>query len=413
MVELSPFRAIRYASGGDLSRVLAPPYDVIDAVEQGQLYDRDPHNIVRIDLNRAETSDHSESRYERAAEFLSRWQKEGVLTLDDRPSIYVLAQTFVGPDGVERTRTGFSAWCAAGPGWGPGSVQDWGDLACVFGAYRDSGGEVFGLIAAVQKELPLATAQQGKVRNHLWRVPEGPITAAISAALAQRKLYIADGHHRYETGLAYRDERRAAESSPRPDAGYEHILMFSAAVEDPGMVIFPTHRLVHSLARFELEAVLTELRRYFEVRALGPQSERAQEALAAEKKNSAFLLSTREAKHLLVLRGDAPLGAVATLPAHPALRELDVSVLHAVVLETILGVTPEAQASQANLRYSKDWGEAFTAPEKDATVAAALLMNPTEIEEVIAVAESGEVMPQKSTFFYPKIPTGLVLYPLG
>ncbi len=351
MVELSPFRAIRYASGGDLSRVLAPPYDVIDAVEQGQLYDRDPHNIVRIDLNRAETSDHSESRYERAAEFLSRWQKEGVLTLDDRPSIYVLAQTFVGPDGVERTRTGFFSKARLVP-FDEGSILPHertlrgpkvdrlklyratkANLSPIFGAYRDSGGEVLGLIAAVQKELPLATAQQGKVRNHLWRVPEGPITAAISAALAQRKLYIADGHHRYETGLAYRDERRAAESSPRPDAGYEHILMFSAAVEDPGMVIFPTHRLVHSLARFELEAVLTELRRYFEVRALGPQSERAQEALAAEKKNSAFLLSTREAKHLLVLRGDAPLGAVATLPAHPALRELDVSVLHAVVLE--------------------------------------------------------------------------------
>lgn len=431
MVELSPFRAIRYASGGDLSRVLAPPYDVIDAVEQGQLYDRDPHNIVRIDLNRAETSDHSESRYERAAEFLARWQKEGVLTLDDRPSIYVLAQTFVGPDGVERTRTGFFSKARL-VAFDEGSILPHertlrgpkvdrlklyratkANLSPIFGAYRDPKGEVLGQLAAVQQELPLATAQLGKVRNHLWRVPEGPVTAAISAALGQRKLYIADGHHRYETGLAYRDERRAAEPTPRPDAGYEHILMFSAAVEDPGMVIFPTHRLVHSLARFELEPVLAELRRYFEVRPLGPESDRAQAALSAERKNNAFLLATRGARHLLVLRSDAPLGSIAALPAHPALRSLDVSVLHAVVLETILGVTPEAQASQANLRYCKDWAEALGAPEKDPSVAAAFLMNATKIDEVIAVAESGEVMPQKSTFFYPKIPTGLVLYPLG
>ncbi|MFO0728604.1 MAG: DUF1015 domain-containing protein [Myxococcota bacterium] len=430
MVDLSPFAAIRYAAGPDLSKVLAPPYDVIDAAEQDALYQKDPHNIIRIDLNRAETSDHPDSRYGRAAEILASWQASGVLRAEERPSIYVLAQSFVGPDGAQRTRTGFFSRARL-VRFDEGQILPHErtlrgpkldrlklyratrtNLSPIFGAYRDPRREVLSILEEAKRAEPIATAVMAKVENRLWRIAEGPETRAISEKFREKKLYIADGHHRYETGLAYRDERR--EGQPlNPDAGYEHILMFSAAVEDPGMVIFPTHRLVHSLPAFDEAKMMGALGRFFTIRALGADPAAAQTALSAARGDNAFVVVTRTGRHLLVLSPAAPLHEVPALPARPALRSLDVSVLHAVVLESILGITPEAQASQANLRYSKDWQEAFSSPATDPSVSAAFLMNPTEIDEVIEVAESGDVMPQKSTFFYPKIPTGLVLYPLG
>lgn len=433
MVDLSPFRAIRYTAA-DIAPLLAPPYDVIDEAEQQRLYDRDPHNIVRIDLNKPESSDHARSRYVRAAGFLEQWQKEGVLAQDERPAVYVLAQTFTGPDGVERTRTGFFARVRL-VRFDEGQILPHErtlrgpkvdrlelfratrtNLSPIFGAYQDSDHAVQRLLASATSGAPIADATMSGTKNRLWRVDDPAVVSALVAAFDAKKLYIADGHHRYETGLAYRDERRAeAGGAVDPDAGYEHILMFSAAVEDPGMVIFPTHRLVHGLAAFDPASVREKLSPFFEVAAAPREARAAQAALAeAGAAGNAFLMVTADGPWLLRARKDAPWDRAAALPVQAALRTLDVSVLHAVVLEELLGISREAQETQANLRYSKDFAQAFgSVQEGGGGVQAAFLMNPTKIEEVIAVAESGQVMPQKSTFFYPKIPSGLVLYPLG
>lgn len=427
MVEIAPFHAIRYTAK-DLSPLLAPPYDVIDDAEQQRLYDRHQHNIVRIDFNKPETSDHRLARYERAAGFLDRWLSEGVLARDSKPGLYVLAQTFTGPDGVERTRTGFFSRVRL-VRFDEGQVLPHErtlkgpkvdrlelfratrtNLSPIFGAYQDPDRAVEHELSRWTAEMPIADATMGGVRNRLWHVEEA---SNVVRAFASKKLYIADGHHRYETGLAYRDERREQNGGKiDPDAGYEHILMFSAAVEDPGMVIFPTHRLVHGLSGLDEAAVHEKLSRYFSVEDAPADVREAQRALtAAGDGANAYLMITQRSKKILRSRKDAPWYEVRALPEHRALRTLDVSVLHAVVMEQVLGISREAQEAQTNLKYSKDFTQAFGSVG-DPSVQAAFLMNPTKIEEVIAVAESGEVMPQKSTFFYPKIPSGLVLYPL-
>ncbi len=437
MVELSAFRAIRYdaAHVADMTAVLAPPYDVIDDAQQDALYAQSPHNIVRIDLNKAEDGDHPLSRYERAAALFAEWQHSGVLKADDQPAIYVLAQTFTGPDGIERTRTGFFSRARLvrfdeGPILphertlrGPKIDRlnlyraTRTNLSPIFGAYRDETGEVGRLLAAAMAGAPAVDAMMGKVKNRLWVVSEPRQVAALSKLFGPKTLFIADGHHRYETGLAYRDERRAqaeaVDGKQDPDAGYEHILMFAAALEDPGMVIFPTHRLVHSLASFDEASLWRALAPLFTITE-APADPAAARAALAQHAGNAFIAVTRSgARRLLVAHEGEAWRESKVLPEHPALRRLDVSVLHAVILESVLGISQEAQATQANLRYSKDFTEAFLAPVRDASVDVVFLMNPTKIDEVIAVAESGEVMPQKSTFFYPKVPTGLLLYPLG
>lgn len=434
MVDISPFRAVRYDLGPnpDLSLVLAPPYDVISDARREELYAKSPHNVVRVDYGRPAKGDGPNSVYERAAQFLAEWRAEGVLRDDEVPAFYVLAQTFVGPDDKTRTRTGFFSRARLTRfGEGPimphertlkGPKEDRlrlyratrMNLSSIFGAFQDPDGTVRAGLERARSEAPIATGTLDGVKNELFRITDPARLGELEQAFRAKKLYIADGHHRYETGLAYRDERRKAAGTIDPNAPYEHILMFAAAVEDPGMVIFPTHRLVHGIAGLDLAALAEKLSRDFELRPLGDDPAAAFAALdEAGRTGNAFVMVSREARHLLVRRKDADPAAGADLPAHPALRDLDVSVLHGLVLERGLGIDQAAQAAQSNLRYSKAWNDAFAAPREIAEVQLAFLMNPTKMDEVIHVAESGEVMPQKSTYFVPKLPSGLLMSPLG
>jgi len=428
MVDVTPFRAIRYDGNkvGEIDRVLAPPYDVISKALQDELYARHDNNAVRIDLNRDEAGDDDGSKYLRAKENLAGWLKDGVMQRDDSASFYILAQTFIGPDGVERTRTGFFARVRLHE-WNEGKIlphertlkgpkldrlnlmrSTGANLSPIFAAYQDPDGTVGALLGEACAGEPLLDATMDDTRNRLWAIAEGDAAERLTAAFADKRLYIADGHHRYETGLAYRNERRIEGRGHAPDPGFEHILTFSAAVEDPGMVIFGTHRLAHSIDGFDESAVVEALSKFFTITEVDAISTKS--LADAGQDAAAFGMVTETKKRVLVAKADAPWAEVPSLPEHEALRHLDVAILHAVVFEHVLGVDREAQASQSNLRYSKKFDEALASPGGD--VQAAFLMNPTKIEEVIAVAESGEVMPQKSTFFYPKLPSGVVIYPL-
>lgn len=433
MVDIAPFVAIRYqeAKVGDLSKVIAPPYDVIGPEQQEQLLGQHPNNIVRVDLMKKEPGDGELEPYDRAAKLFGEWLQSGVLVVDGEPAFYVLAQTFKGPDGVERTRTGFFGRARLTP-FGEGPIMPHErtlkgpkldrlrlyrstrtNLSPIFGMFQDPDREVLAILEAATQKVTPQVATMGGVTNRLWRITDRAVLEKVQASLRSRKLYIADGHHRYETGLAYRDERRQTRAGAEGDPGYESILMFSAAVEDPGMVVFPTHRLVHGLAGFDAEAFDQRLDRYFARRDAGGDVGLAIKALTqAGEHGNAFLMVRRSGAWILTLRPDAPLHEVEALPQHPAVRRLDVTVLHAVILEHLLGISKEAQATQQNLRYSKDNTEAFHSPQADQSVQVAFLMNPTKVAEVIEVADANEIMPQKSTFFYPKIPSGLVLYPL-
>ena len=428
MVDIAPFRAIRYDENkvGPIEKVIAPPYDVISPAQQDELYARHESNIVRIDLNKPEPGDQEMSRYERSGRIFHSWLSEQVMVQDAEPAFYVLSQTFKGPDGVERVRTGFFG-CARITKFGEGPIMPHErtlkgpkldrlrlfratrtNLSPIFGMYRDPDERVLSELKSAMKLAPAVTATMDGVVNRMWILNDKWKVEQIVSALAAEKIYIADGHHRYETALAYRDERRS-EGAP-PDGGHERVMMFVAAVEDPGMVVFPTHRLVHSLHGFDEAKFLAELDRFFD-RSDAPED--VVDALAAAgKRGNAYAVVTKHGRWLAVAKPDAPWDEVSALPSHPDVRRLDVTILHSVILEHILGITKEAQASQQNLRYSKDAKEAFTSPQAQKDVQIAFLMNPTRVQEVIDVSNAGEVMPQKSTFFYPKIPSGLVLYPL-
>jgi uncharacterized protein (DUF1015 family) len=439
VVDITPFRALRYDPSrvGDISNVIAPPYDVITPAMQDALYDKHENNIVKVDLSKPPHGEPEDSKYRIANETLASWMSEGILALDDSPAFYVLAQTFTGPDGVERTRTGFFCRAKLTPfDQGPilphertlkGPKIDrlklmhatHQNLSPIFGVYRDPEKAVLAVLEEAKAADPMLRAELDHVVNRMWRISDASAQERIQNALANAHLYIADGHHRYETGLAYRDERHAeaaAQGLAHPGGvppAYDSILMFASAVEDPGMVIFPTHRLVHSLRDFDEKRMLAALDPFFEPMQSPEAPDKAHAALRElGREGNAYLMGTKTSRTLLRAKSTAPWDSVPSLPQHQALRALDVAVLHSVILEHVLGISPEAQATQANLRYSKDFVEAIQAPSKDADVQAAFLMNPTKIEEVTRVAEAHEVMPQKSTFFYPKIPSGLVLCPL-
>ena len=231
--------------------------------------------------------------------------------------------------------------------------------------------------------------------------------------MAERKVYIADGHHRYETMLAFRDELRAHANSPR--SSVEYGVMFFCNMDDPGLVVFPTHRILHGLASFDRAELLERARAFFSVEEapLGTAAGIREELTRRSQIGVTFAMATPRTDRIayLRLRDDLDDAAAPALPSSPALRSLDVTVLHALVFETLLGITREAQASQTNLRYVKSWDGAV-AEVQTPGVQAVFFMNPTKVSQVKAVSDVGEVMPQKSTFFYPKIASGLVMNPV-
>jgi uncharacterized protein (DUF1015 family) len=278
-------------------------------------------------------------------------------------------------------------------------------LSQVFGLYADPQGKVDAELAGVESSAPAIEARLAPgVVHRIWRLTDSAAHQRIAAAMAEKKIYIADGHHRYETMLAIRDELRPQARSQR--SSIEYGSMFLTGMEDPGLQILPTHRVVHGLAGFELDAFLTRLRKRFQVEAVEPAAADKLRALLGKRERS-YLVASGDRVHLLSLRP----GEERTVPGPQVLRGLDVPILHALILEETLGIDRSAQERQTNLRYLKDFQAALDEARRPG-VQAAFLLNPTRIEQLKAVADAGEVMPQKSTFFYPKLASGLVLDPI-
>ena len=278
-------------------------------------------------------------------------------------------------------------------------------LSQVFGLYSDPSGTVDAEFAALDSSPPALEARLGDgVAHRLWRLTDARAHARIAAAMGDRKVYIADGHHRYETMLALRDELRPLARSQR--SSIEYGSMFLTSMDDPGLVILPTHRVVHGLEGFELSRFLDRLRSRFEVEEL-PASRT--EGLRAPPRNTpgSYLLASGGRCFSVSLRP----GEESSAPGPAPLRRLDVPILHALILEELLGIDRSAQERQTNLRYLKDFRGALEESCRPG-VQAVFLLNPTRIEQLKAVADAGEVMPQKSTFFFPKLASGLLLDPI-
>ena len=407
MAEIRPFAGVRYrVPDSELPRVLAPPYDVIPSAYQEALYARDPRNIVRVILNRGV----GEAAYEEAGATYRHWLAEGVLARDPEPSLYLLEQSFTADD-RRLARVGLLArFRAEDPGTrrilpheqtrkGPREDR-WrvllatrANFSPIFMMFPDEGGAFASLAAAAMASRPEAAfTDDGGVAHRMWRITEPAAMGAFAGALARPKAYIADGHHRYATALRYRDERG-------PDGAWT--LGYFTPLDAPGLVVLPYHRILEEGP--SLEEARRALQAHFRVTAAPDAREAAREA-GTSAAPYAFGLAERGTGGLAA---EALPSAEKLLPAGapPSLRALDTYFLHQAVLPKLLGV------ADAAVRYVHSLAEAEEAVASGAC-RLAVLMRATPARQIVDVAEAGESMPAKSTFFHPKLPSGLVIHPL-
>jgi uncharacterized protein (DUF1015 family) len=412
MADVQPFRALHYNLDrvGGLQSVVAPPYDVIDAAQRAELLTHSPHNVVEIDLPEA---DDGGDPYAHAAEAFERWQHDGVLVRDDEPALWALEQQYTGPDGQRRTRHGFFARVKVedyGPGrirpherTHPGPKEDrlrltratHANLSPIFSLYDDPREAAWGALAPFLNDRAWSEVidEDGTV-HRLWRVTDADAHAQVAEALEPAELLIADGHHRYETARVYHEE-----------GGAGHVLMCLVALQDPGLTVFPTHRL---LTRIEnREALRDTIQRDFEIE---PVRDDALEPTGDGPVRLGYLDAHHRRPLMLTLRD--PAIAAAALPDKPEpYRHLDTAVLEAVLLKGALGMSEDDISHLNGLDYARDYDEALERVEHG-RAEAAFFMRATPVEQVRDVAATGESMPPKSTYFFPKVLTGMVFNPL-
>jgi uncharacterized protein (DUF1015 family) len=422
-----PFRALHY----DLSRVeaadvVAPPYDVIDEAHRQRLLARSPYNVVRLTL--PGTGNEAE-----AGATLERWLEEGILVREPRPSAWWLEQEATGPDGVRRSRSGLITTVRV-DAYGEGAVRPHertlegpkvgrlalmravgANLSPIFAIYDDPARAVTMLVDALLVDSPplLEVRDPDGTDHRLWRIDDAQVLAAISRSLADLPLVIADGHHRYETAMTYRAERRAADGDPGGEQPYDFAPVYLANRCDPGLEPFATHRVITGVDPALHAGLAARLSDWDAVPVPGGAEALERALAAAPRERTAFGLWTGAAGTLLTLRDQAL--AVEALPdASAATRALDVAVIGALVLDRVFGLDAATVAVTDRIRYRRRAAEAAgaVAAEPPGSAVALLLRAPT-VSEVEAVAAAGETMPQKSTYFFPKLLDGLVFHPLG
>lgn len=422
MADIRAFQALRYDLGkaGKIEELTCPPYDIISNTQREEFIARNPHNVIRLELPKGENP------YSQAKETLAQWREEGILKTDMDPGLYIYEQEFLSKVDRGEAKTLRGLVCRV-------RLEDFAagvvlpheetlskakedrfrlmqatncNFSQIYSLYQDEG-------HVTRKRLdnlaagcaPRYEFSDGLVTHRLWVVNDPVAIEAIREDFAGRKLYIADGHHRYETALNYRNYLRE-QGAWQPGADF--VMMMLADMADPGLVVFPTHRLVRGLEQFDSASLLDGCREWFEVSGLGGPEE-AQTALDEEyaRGRHAFACYDGKAWYRLVLR---EAGAVKErLPEMSEdYRGLDVTILHTLILEQLLGIDKENMANQINLTYTRSAQEAVDSVNAGESCCC-FLLNPTRVSEIGAVASNGEKMPQKSTYFYPKLITGLVM----
>ncbi len=433
MIRIAPFRGVFYNQKKfrDLNKVIAPPYDVISKDEQDKLYKKSPYNFVRLDLNQDADS------YNAVAQLLGEWQSQGVLERDETPAIYFLAHRFKLKSGEQKLRKGFFALT---------ELQDpaTGDirphentldapkedrlklmLAChaqlspIFTLYADPKQSIDRMLTvALEGVAPLVEFEldNGEACK-LWRITDPLIIERVQREMKEQTLLIADGHHRYEATLKYRDQIRRERGQWTGNEAFNYILAYFANMNDDNVVILPTHRLVRGFTHkpfLELEEALQSFF-YVEQHPKTPEGKSSflKALKTAAKKHRVIGASFKRDPRYLILRLKRKriMQRLAKDLSAP-LRDLDVSALHLLVLEHILGMSPEQQVSGETIRYSQDEEAVLQSLEKE-DYQAAFILAATKKEEIQAIVASGEKMPQKSTYFYPKLSSGLIVNKIG
>jgi uncharacterized protein (DUF1015 family) len=433
MADIRAFRAFRYDLGhvGPLADVVAPPYDVIDPALQQRLYDRSPFNVVRADFGKGEPGDTDESnRYTRAAGLMRDWASGGVLKQDTARSLYVCHQEYE-VEGQRHTRKGFLARVRLEPfGQGrifaheetmPGPKEDrlklmratGMNLSPVFSLYPDEAGEVQELLdEAVRRSLPVEAADHLGTVSRLWPVTDQHVITQVTGLLGPKPVFIADGHHRYETSLRYLEERQAAGDVANDEAPANFTLMMLVGMSDPGLLILPTHRLISGIPAVTGEKLRELLAGYFAVETVGTGAGAARDCwdlIEADGSQNVLGFGTVADGGWHVARLTDPAAMDALAKDHsPDWRGLAVSILHVLVLNKLvperLGATPKCEY----VHLVREVTDAVTAGRCQL----AALVPPATMGHVERIAGHLEKMPPKSTYFYPKLLTGLVFNPL-
>jgi uncharacterized protein (DUF1015 family) len=453
MADIHPFRAFRYANDNasqpvSPAQVVTQPYDKITPALQDRYYAASPYNLVRIILGRRHADDNQENNvYSRAAAYFRDWRQQGVLRQDSQPSLYVYSQRFSLPgsskessskegSATERERRGFIAL---------GRIEDYSasvvfrheqtlakpkadrlDLlratrahfGQIFMLYEDSG-QVESLLHTSATPDIAVTDEYGVV-HRVWQVSDPDVIASVRAAMSDKKLIIADGHHRYETALTYRNEcrkdksRSDLSSTPQPvSAPHNFVMMTFVNMNSPALLILPTHRVVHSLPSFSADAFRDSARAFFDIDELDAPIEASRAtAILREGGRAGTSILAVTANRAFLLHHPNPNAADVFAGLSIRQQALDVVQLHKVLLENVLHVSEESIRNQQNISYVRDAAEALSHLQATPCANIVFLMNPCRVTQVRDIAFAGEVMPQKSTDFYPKLLSGLTVYAL-
>ena len=422
MADIQPFRGVLYNTKRvKADEVLTQPYDKITLEMREKYLKLSPYNLVRIELGKEEAGDtESTNKYTRARDLYQVWLHEGILRRAAKPALYYLEQSFAAPDGSgPRMRKALIARVRLHR-WDEGIVlphehtlsKPKADRIALLRACGSQQGQIFMLYPRPQrnplptpKDAPALTATDDYgVVNKLWEITDATAIKAAQESLREAKFYIADGHHRYETALAFRDECRAAADKPDPNAPGEFVMATLVDMSDPGLVVLPTHRTVANLSSFDPRRFREQLARNF---AVEPQP--SLEKMLAAMKGGKHLIGMRDATGFALLRPtnlDALRPLFASKP--PLWHTLDVAILHVGILEALLGIDEVRLREEANVTY---WRESEEAAGLVQTGQAqlAFFLNPTDVQDVKAIADARSRMPQKTTDFYPKLLSGIVI----
>lgn len=445
MADIFPFRAFRYnpeKAGAPFDRLVTQPYDKIPPARQEEYYQASPYNLVRIILGKKEAGDNGEQNvYTRAAEYLKDWAEKGVLAQDDAPAIYPYFQEYTVPGTSQRRiRKGFIAL---------GRIEDYdarvihrhelthsgpkkdrlellrhtrGHYGQLFMIYSDPAAEVDKLLDKVTQADPAMEIQdEYGVVHRVWRVDDTATVEKIQKLMAGQKLIIADGHHRYETAMAYRNECRERDGKTGLNAPHEKVMMTFINMEQPGMTILPTHRVIHGLPDYSFGALRDKAGEYFDWYSYPLKGDKDIQrtidrllrdlAERGEKRQAVAVYSAgEEAAYLFLLKENVDPSQVMS-DQSPRQCQLDLVALHKLLLERCLGLDAQAIQEKRNIYYIRETDEAIELVDKgEAQVA--FLVNATKLSQVRDLALNGEVLPQKSTDFYPKVLSGLTVYRL-
>lgn len=432
MQRILPFKGLKYNKNivGNLSAVISPPYDVISTETQKMLYDSHPFNVIRLEYGMTGDADSdTDNRYTRSAETLQEWMHSGVLVPDRQPSVYIYGQEFTAPDGrqlfcrgviclvrLEDYETGeivpHEETLSKAKADRLKLMNDCGaNFNPVFALYSDETGRVTNIVskATVRAEETSFKATDGTVQK-LWQITDDEALSEICRELDDKQFFIADGHHRYEAAINYRNAMREKNPEHTGDEPYNYIMMFLADMDDPGLVILPTHRMVKNVVGYSEQVTVTQLEHFFDIEKIESQEIETlvAEKLAGNTDMPSFAMITGK-DYFYFLRLKNYLAAdEENKGKSEALRHLDVTVLHSLILGKVFDMTGSDVEKQTYLAYTRDISRAVS-QVKAGNCQCAFILNPTGMDKIKEILLAKEKLPQKSTYFYPTLKTGIVM----